>query len=68
MNQFIVSLKCNITDDIKRYLEKRGTIITFFDNIMPDTLIVETILSKEEFKKLQYVEDVKEPRIGSYSV
>jgi hypothetical protein len=67
LNSFIVRLKCDITEDIKRHLEKRSTIITHFDKIMPDTIIVETELSREEFNKLQYVAEAKEPRIGGFN-
>lgn len=65
MNTFIVRLKCDLNEDIVRFFKNRGTIITHFDKILSDMLIVETNLSKEEMNKLEYVYSANEPRIGS---
>lgn len=64
MNEFIVTLKKELNGDIERYLEKRGILISFFDGIMPDTLIVQTILTECELNELEYIEEAKKPRIG----
>jgi hypothetical protein len=67
MNTFIVRLNTNLTDEIKSEIENKGMIITHFDKILPDLVILETKLSKNEFSKLSFVEHANEPRIGSFN-
>lgn len=64
MNKYIVKLRCNLTNDIKHYFEKRDVVIVFIDSVLPDTLIVQSNLSIDEINKLQYVYEAKVPRIG----
>jgi hypothetical protein len=65
MNEFLIVLRGNLNDDIRRYFEKRGIEITFYDDFLPDVFIGTTSLAMEEVLTMQYVFDVKEPREGT---
>lgn len=64
LNKFIVGLKCNLTEDMKRYFAKRGVIITFEDDLLPDAFFCVSELSISEVMSLEYVSNVREPDIG----
>jgi len=64
VNRFLILLKCNFNEDIKRYFEKRGVLVSFFDELLPDFFICKSDLPMEEIEKMQYVYEVKPPRTG----
>ena len=68
MNEFIVTLKCDLNDDIVRYFSKRGCNIIYKDDVIKGTIIIETVLTREEVNNLQYVEEAKESRIGRMDI
>lgn len=70
MNGFIVGLTRNIGigNDIVNYFEKRGYKVVYCKpHILPRTLIVETENDIEDFKNLQYVDNVITTSTGNLS-
>lgn len=65
MNRFMVVLKGKLNDDIRSYFNKRGVLITFDDELIPELFICETKLDRSELESMQFVEEVKVPRKGS---
>lgn len=65
MNKFLIMLKGDMNDDIRRYFKKRGVEVSYYDELLSDIFICETSLSIEQIRGMQYVYDVKGPREGT---
>ena len=68
MNEYIVNLKCNLNEDIERFFFNRGCNVIYKDDIIRGTIIIETVLTKEEVNSLQYVEEAKESSVGRVDI